>query len=55
QGTWEREEAAAPFTLKDTAGSAIKLTPGNTWVELTRISKGVSYLPGTDPASFKYP
>jgi hypothetical protein len=55
QGTWERDDAAKPFVLKDTAGSTIKLTPGNTWVELTRISKGVSYLPGTDPASFKYP
>ena len=55
QGTWERDDAAKPFTLKDTAGDVIKLTPGNTWVELTRVGKGVSYLPGTDPASFKYP
>jgi hypothetical protein len=55
QGTWERDDAAKPFTLKDTAGNVIKLTPGNTWVELTRAGKGVSYLPGTDPASFKYP
>ena len=55
QGTWERADAAKPFTLKDTAGSVIRLTPGNTWVELTRIGNGISYLPGTDPASFKYP
>jgi hypothetical protein len=55
QGTWERLDAAEPFTLKDTAGNVIKLTPGNTWVELTRTGKGVSYLPDTDPASFKYP
>ena len=55
QGTWEREDAAKPFTLKDTAGNVIKLTPGNTWVELPRIGKGVSYLPGTPPSSFPYP
>ncbi|MFZ9725809.1 MAG: DUF3048 domain-containing protein [Ilumatobacteraceae bacterium] len=55
QGTWERADAGDPFTLKDTAGNEIKLTPGNTWVELPRIGKGASYLPGTDPMSFKYP
>jgi hypothetical protein len=55
QGTWERDDAAKPFTLKDTAGNAIKLTPGNTWVELVRVGNGVSFLPGTDPTSFKYP
>lgn len=55
QGTWERPNAASPFTLKDTAGNAIKLSPGNTWVELSRVGKGVSFLPGTDPTSFPYP
>ncbi len=55
QGTWERDDAAKPFTLKDTAGNVMKLTPGNTWVELTRVGKGVSYLPGTAPTSFQYP
>ncbi len=55
QGTWERAEAAKPFVLKDTAGNVMKLTPGNTWVELTRVGKGVSYLPGTPPGSFQYP
>lgn len=55
QGTWERSDAGVPFLLKDTAGTEIALTPGNTWVELVRIGKGISYLPGTDPTSFKYP
>ena len=55
QGTWARDDAAQPFTLKDTAGNIIKLTPGNTWVELPRLAKGVSFLPGTDPTSLKYP
>jgi len=55
QGTWERDDAAKPFTLRDTAGNVTKLTPGNTWVELVRVGNGVSFLPGTDPTSFKYP
>ena len=55
QGTWERLDTAQPFTLKDTAGNVIKLTPGNTWVELTRVGNGLSFLPGTDPTSFDYP
>jgi Protein of unknown function (DUF3048) C-terminal domain len=55
QGTWERLEASDTFTLKDTAGNVIKLTPGNTWVELPRIGKGLAFLPGTPPDSFKYP
>lgn len=55
QGTWERDDAGKPFLLKDTAGNGIKLTPGNTWVELSRVGKGVSYLPGTDPTTFAYP
>ncbi|MEY4068129.1 MAG: hypothetical protein RLZZ332_465 [Actinomycetota bacterium] len=55
QGTWERDDAAKPFTLKDTAGNVIALTPGNTWVELVRVGKAISFLPGTDPTSFKYP
>jgi hypothetical protein len=55
QGTWERSNAGEPFRLKDTAGNEIKLTPGNTWVELSRIGKGVSYLAGDDVAAVKYP
>ncbi|MEN9287121.1 MAG: hypothetical protein RIS39_1113 [Actinomycetota bacterium] len=55
QGTWERLEASETFTLKDTAGNVIKLTPGNTWVQLPRIGKGLAFLPGTPPDSFKYP
>lgn len=55
QGTWERDDESEPFDLRDTAGNVIKLTPGNTWVELPRIGKGLAYLPGTDPTSFKYP
>lgn len=55
QGTWERADATVPFTLRDTAGNIIKLTPGNTWVELPRIGKGVAFVSGTDVTSVKYP
>ena len=55
QGTWSRATAAEPFTLKDTSGNVIALTPGVTWVELVRVGKGVSYLPGTPGDSVTYP
>jgi len=36
EGTWERLDRLAPFTLKDADGDVIALTPGRTWVELAR-------------------
>jgi hypothetical protein len=35
-GTWKRDSASAPWTLTDTAGTPIKLTPGKTWVSLSQ-------------------
>ena len=35
-GTWTRNDRLQPFTLTDTSGAPILLTPGNTWVELSR-------------------
>jgi hypothetical protein len=55
QGTWSRATAGEPFALKDTSGNVIALTPGVTWVELVRVGKGVSYLPGTPGDSVTYP
>jgi hypothetical protein len=55
QGTWERSDAGSPFTLKDTAGNVIKLTPGNTWVQLARSGDGAAFDQGVDPTSFDYP
>ena len=37
EGTWERADRLAPFTLRDAAGDVIELTPGRTWVELSRV------------------
>jgi hypothetical protein len=36
RGTWSRADRTAPFTLRDTSGTTIELTPGRTWVELAR-------------------
>ncbi|HEV8296958.1 MAG TPA: DUF3048 domain-containing protein, partial [Acidimicrobiales bacterium] len=38
-GTWKRDDPAAPWTLVDPSGAPIKLTPGTTWVELQQIGK----------------
>jgi hypothetical protein len=35
-GTWTRDDRNAVFTLTAADGSPIRLTPGNTWVELAR-------------------
>ncbi len=37
EGTWTRADRLDPFTLADTDGNVISLTPGRTWVELARI------------------
>ncbi len=36
-GTWTRGDRLQPFQLKDEDGNVIALTPGRTWVELSRI------------------
>ncbi len=37
KGTWTRPNLTTPATYKDSAGATIKLTPGNTWVELAPV------------------
>ncbi len=34
EGTWTRNDASEPFSLTDTSGAPILLSPGRTWVEL---------------------
>jgi hypothetical protein len=36
-GTWARADRLEPFTLEDDNGDVISLTPGRTWVELSRV------------------
>ena len=54
-GTWTRETRYLPFTLKDSSGAVIKLTPGRTFVEVARADKSAIIAPGVDPAEVKYP
>lgn len=55
QGSWERLDPLVPFTLKDSAGAPIELTPGRTWVEVVRKTKAAHVPAGVDPSSVKYP
>ena len=54
-GTWTRADRLAPFTLTDTDGATIMLTPGHTFVELARTGKTAIVPLGTDPKSVRYP
>jgi hypothetical protein len=44
EGTWQRLDRLAPFTLHDTDGNVIALTPGRTWVELAKIGTSITRL-----------
>jgi hypothetical protein len=55
EGTWSRPTVKDPLTLTDAAGTPIKLTPGQTWVELPKAGKGVQIPANTDPATVKFP
>jgi hypothetical protein len=39
-GTWKKDAPEAPWTLLDSAGVPIKLTPGRTWLQLARNRDG---------------
>lgn len=54
-GTWSREEALEPFELLTDDGEVIRLTPGRTWVELSRADRGAIVPAGVDPASIPFP
>jgi hypothetical protein len=54
-GRWLRPDPSKPATLIDQAGAEIFLTPGRTWVELSRPG-GANMVPArTDPATVPYP
>jgi hypothetical protein len=55
EGKWSRATVKDPLTLTDTAGAPIKLTPGQTWVELPKSGKGVQIPASTDPTTVKFP
>lgn len=55
EGTWRRANRLDPFTLKDAAGSVIRLTPGRTFVMLSRNGKFAPVLAGQLPANVQWP
>lgn len=44
-GTWTKSSRSAQWVLEDTAGTAIKLNPGQTWFTITDANGNVSYTP----------
>jgi hypothetical protein len=44
-GTWTRADKAQPMKLVDANGAPIRLTPGNTWVELPDTSYAITVTP----------
>jgi Protein of unknown function (DUF3048) N-terminal domain/Protein of unknown function (DUF3048) C-terminal domain len=44
RGTWTRNDKLQPFSLVDDSGAPIVLTPGRTWVELSKVGK-INVLP----------
>jgi len=55
EGTWTRADRLEPIVLTDADGEEIGLTPGRTWVELTRNGKAAIVADGVDPASVAFP
>jgi len=45
KGTWSRPDKSKPARLLNSTGGAIRLTPGQTWVELPDVSYAVNVLP----------
>jgi hypothetical protein len=53
--TWERADRTTPFTLKDTSGAVVRMTPGRTWVLLARDNKLAPVGVGVDPKTVDWP
>ena len=55
EGTWSRTDRLKLFELKDSAGGIIKLTPGQTFVEVSRAGKTAVVSPGMTQDEVKFP
>lgn len=53
--TWERTDRLMPFTLKDSTGTIVRMTPGRTWVLLARDKKLATVGAGVDPKTVDWP
>lgn len=54
EGTWQRADRLSPFTILDAQGSQIRLTPGRTFVMLSRVDTFVPVLAGQLAADVKW-
>jgi hypothetical protein len=45
EGTWEKSSAKAQISFKDSAGNAIKLNRGQTWITAVSIPNNIIYKP----------
>lgn len=55
QMNWERANAETPFTFTDSAGAVIRMTPGRTWIEVSRRNSLAAVGIGVDPATVAWP
>ena len=55
EGTWSRADNHSPWTLTDASGEPMLLTPGRTWVELTRDQQAVVVAEGVSVADTPWP
>ncbi len=53
--TWSRPKAADPYLLRDAAGAVVRLTPGNSWIEVASKNVFAQVDPGVDPKTVKWP
>ena len=51
KGTWSRPNKEKPAKLLSASGAVIRLTPGQTWVELPDVSYAVTVTPPVKPAA----
>jgi hypothetical protein len=54
-GSWERTDRLSVYVIRDSAGAAIKLTPGQTFIQVSRAEKLAIIGSGVDPESIDYP
>ena len=55
EGTWTRADNLSPWTLTDTSGEPMLLSPGRTWVELARDKQAVVVPVGSSVADTPWP
>jgi hypothetical protein len=55
EGTWIRADNLSPWTLTDSSGEPMLLSPGRTWVELARDKQAVGVPAGSSVADTPWP